>query len=142
MKYFALDKTDNKSSLKDKTNFKKGYQFSKKVTITLYNNFLIKTILDMKFSAAFNKLLKVYTTIQDDDEEGVNELLIKSDTLKSIIMQKYYPYIGKSRTKQYLLKLENFENTLSKKITKKSRVRWPYSTKYASLFFYTNGVRW
>lgn len=126
MKYYQIKKTDVKNELKEIPTFKNGYRFSTKIDITLYDRELTASVLVKKIDSSFRQILKMLIELENSeegDEEGANILAMRIETMRNIIMEKYLPYIGATRAKVYLLKLQEIGSRLPDYSVKKSRHR-------------------
>lgn len=121
MKYFKVVKSKKKKKLEKKIDFKNGYSFKNKMTITTYNPNVTRSILNQKIESTLGNILKKLIILEEDDEDGVAEITIRIETLRNLLLEKYFPYIGKTQVKYYLLKLQEIGNKLPKKTAKKSR---------------------
>ena len=123
MEYFKVFKTEKEIELDANLILDKGYTFTHKYSITIYNKNLAKTILKRKIELSLKNIFKELIALDEDDGDGVASLKARIETLKNLLLSSYYPYIGESATKVYLLKLEDIKTRLPKEKSKKSRTR-------------------
>ena len=123
MEYFKVFKTEKEIELDANLILDKGYTFTHKYSITIYNKNLAKTILKRKIELSLKNIFKELIALDEDDGDGVASLKARIETLKYLLLSSYYPYIGESATKVYLLKLEDIKTRLPKEKNKKSRTR-------------------
>ena len=123
---YTIYKTDKKIKFQRKTSFNEGYTFRGRPAITMYEKGLIKEVLIKKINNAFKNIMSVLLSVRDDDDDDetrTNELEIRIETLRALLIDKYFPFIGNSRTNAYLSKLEEIEDKIYRKENKKSRRR-------------------
>ena len=121
MKRYRLEKINKVTC--DDLDLINGYKFSRKVTVTLYDEELIVAILTKKVDIALKKIIARFIGLDENDEDGGNQLLADIETLKRLLLRDYYKYIGKNKTKAYLLKLQEIESRVPNKTLKKTRAR-------------------
>lgn len=125
MENYVISKSDKIFKLKKKAVFANGYSFRGKLNITMYEINLIKDILVKKINTSFKNIMIALVNLDDDDEDSskVSELEIRIETLRVLLLEKYFPFIGKTRAGAYLTRLEEIEKKIPRKENKKSRVR-------------------
>lgn len=125
MANYVIYKSDNKSKLEKKTSFNYGYSFKGKANVTLYEVDLTKDVLVKKINTSLKNIMTALLNIDDDDEDGTkaSELEIRIETLRVLLLEKYFPFIGKTRATAYLSRLEELENKIPRRENRKSRCR-------------------
>lgn len=119
MEYFEIEKTSKKSNLEKKLELESGYKFKHKTIITMYNKHLIERVLAKKMDNSLKKIINLYNFLDEDDEDGVNELRAKIETLRNLLLGDYYKHMKKSKIKEYLIKLDSLDSKVKSKFTKK-----------------------
>ena len=119
MEHFDIKKTNKKCKVEDKIKTSNGYKFKHKINITIYHSGLIDNILTKKIDNSLRKIINMYELLDDDDSDGVNELRIKIETLRTLLLGTYYKYINKKKVKAYLIKLDSIDNKVKGKNTKR-----------------------
>ena len=126
---YAVYKSDKKIKLKKRLVLGDGYSFKSKINITMYESDLIKDILVKKINTSLKNimlsLINIEDSSDDDDERDarVSELKIRIETLRTLLLEKYFPFIGKTRVNAYLSRLEEIEGKIPERENRKSRRR-------------------
>ena len=126
---YAVYKSDKKIKLKKRLALGDGYSFKSKINITMYESDLIKDILVKKINTSLKNimlsLINIEDSSDDDDERDarVSELKIRIETLRTLLLEKYFPFIGKTRVNAYLSRLEEIEGKIPERENRKSRRR-------------------
>ncbi len=120
MKYFKITKKDYYNKIEDNVTFKNGYKFGSKTKIWIYDYDMIEYILAKKLDKYLKDILSLYLLLEDDDDESANELIIKLDTMKKILFDKYSKYLSDKLVKRYNYKFDDIEKRIENKKRKKS----------------------
>ena len=122
MKY-TISKNKKKYRLKNKLSFKNGFDFNKKINITIYNEEMIQNVINSKIKARLNKISVLYMLYSnDEDDESTGRLVqIKIEELRSILLGEFKNYISDS-------KRQAIEKDLSK-IAEKVRINSKTKTR-------------
>ena len=122
---YVICKSDKKRKLKSKPIFENGYKFKGKMSITMFESELTKDVLVKKINNSLRNIMIALLDLDSDDEDGTkhSELEIRIETLRVLLIEKYLPFIGKTRTNAYLTKLDEIVNKIPRKENKKSRTR-------------------
>lgn len=120
MKYFKIKKTDYYNKLEEAMTFKNGFKFGSKTKIWIYDYDMIEYILAKKLDKHLNNILSLYLLLDDNDDDSADELLIKLDTMRKILFDRYSKYLSDKVVKRYNYKLDNIEKRIESKKRKKS----------------------
>ena len=120
MKYFKIKKIDYYNKLEKTITFKNGYKFGSKTKIWIYDTGMIEYILAKKLDKYLKDILSLYLILDDNDDSSADELLIKLDTLRKILLGKYSKFLSDKLVKRYNYKLDNIEKRIESKKHKKS----------------------
>lgn len=127
MKYIINKKNDKYKSNK-RLIFEGGFGFNKKIQITIYNEDMIKGIINNKIRTKLNKITvlnMLYENDEDDDSTG-RLARIKIEELRCILLGEYKEFIGEKKINSLLKDLDKLEK--SYKQEKKVRLRWQEMT--------------
>lgn len=121
MEYFSITKTDSKCEFDRVLSLKGGYEFNQRINITLYNNSMIRYILNKKINSSFKNIINMILALESDaDDDDVNAIVIKIETLRTLLLEKYSRYIGVKDTETYLKRIEKLEEKTGNRKVKKS----------------------
>ena len=127
MDYFLIYKTDKSASCDKPIVLTGGYNFVKKISITLYNREMMNYILTKKLNKSLKNIINLYllcANSEDDetDDEAAREALVpKIDLMRSILLEKYSFFLNKEVIEDYLNKIEKLEKKVGNLQSKKSR---------------------
>lgn len=125
MPSYAISKSDNRVKLNNKITLEGGYSFRGKTHITMYEKELTKFILVKKINSALKNIMYSLINFDEDDDDGTkaSELEIRIETLRVLLLEKYFPFIGKTRANAYLSRLAEIEERLPRKEKRSSKTR-------------------
>ena len=118
MNHYILVKGKRKLKLVEKMTNAKGVTFKNQITI--YNNDIIKYVVNKKINIHFNQLVMLYklylATESEEDSDALNK---KINTLSKLIFSTYNPYISEEKINKYKLTIKKIKNNIKNK--KKNR---------------------
>ena len=102
-----------------KTNFKIVEKEEKEVLkveknntkINIYDKELVSNMIDKKFKKKYKEVLLLLS--DDAGEEDTENIILKIDYLKRLIIEKYYRYLPKSYINKYLKMISILESRVS-----------------------------
>lgn len=125
MEYFAIYKTDKKSASSQPIKLIGGYNFVKKISITLYNRDMVRYILLKKLNNSLKSIINLYLLCEDsedtDSEANRDILLPKIELMRKLLLERYSLFLNREEVEDYLIKLEKMERKVGNMPTKKSR---------------------
>ena len=136
MKYI-INKNKKKYKLEKKLSLKNGFDFNKSINITIYNEDMIKNIINSKIKSRLNKisvLYMLYSNDEDDDSTG-RLVQIKIEELRSILLGDFKNFISDSKRQAIEKDLSKISDKI--KINSKTKSRWQEMTLIIHFFFYT-----
>lgn len=136
MKYI-IKKNKKKYKLEKKLSLKNGFDFNKSINITIYNEDMIKNIINSKIKARLNKisvLYMLYSNDEDDDSTG-RLVQIKIEELRRILYGEFKNFISDSKRHAIEKDLSKISDKV--KINSKTKTRWQEMTLIIHFFFYT-----
>lgn len=122
MKY-KISKNKNKYKSSKKISFDDGFDFNKKIKITIYNKDMINSIINSKIKSKLNKIsiLNMLYENNDDDDSTGRLIQIKIEELRQIILGEYKEYISDKKAQSLLKDLNGLETKY--KINRKTKTR-------------------
>lgn len=122
MKY-KISKNKNKYKSSKRISFDDGFDFNKKIKITIYNKDMINSIINSKIKSKLNKIsiLNMLYENNDDDDSTGRLIQIKIEELRQIILGEYKEYISDKKAQSLLKDLNGLETKY--KINRKTKTR-------------------
>lgn len=122
MKY-KISKNKNKYKSSKRISFDDGFDFNKKIKITIYNKDMINNIINSKIKSKLNKISILNMLYEnDDDDDSTGRLIqIKIEELRQIILGEYKEYISDKKAQSLLKDLNGLETKY--KINRKTKTR-------------------
>ena len=120
MKY-SISKNKNKYKASKKLSFKDGFNFNKTVSITIYDEDMIKSVINNKIKSRLNKISILYMLYENDDEdESTGRLIeIKIEELRRLLLGEYHGFLSESKVHG----LEKDLTKISEKINKRDKIK-------------------
>lgn len=81
----------------------------------LVDNTLIKKLIDKKVVKAFDKILNMYSILEEDDDGDWDLVLDEIYRFKEHLLSKYEEYLKEEELKKIIKKLELIEKEINKK---------------------------
>ena len=122
MKY-SISKNKNKYKASKKLSFKDGFHFNKTVSITIYDEDMIKSVINNKIKSRLNKISILYMLYETDDEdESTGRLIeIKIEELRRLLLGEYHDFLSESKVHGLEKDLTKISDKINKRNKSKTR---------------------